>query len=141
MEDLAGQRRAELRQAVIELSARGLYAPAKWAAEQLNGLVDSNDDDDAPSTSGNALEHEDNVYLLAKSFFDLKVVCTTVYEIDPCMPIHNARLQSGLSGTQEGGPCASKQHRRQGNILEVLCFIPRRRKTKRVSSSCIVTFH
>lgn len=72
MDDQTGQRRTELRRAVIELSGRGLYAPAKWAAEQLNGLPDSSDDDTQPSTSGSAVEHEDNVYLLAKSFFDLK---------------------------------------------------------------------
>ena len=78
MEDQTGQRRVELRQAVIELSARGLYASSKWAAEQLNGLPDSNDDDSQPSTSGSSLEHEDNVYLLAKSFFDLKVYCALI---------------------------------------------------------------
>lgn len=59
---------------MIELSARGLYAPAKWAAEQLNGLPDSDGIDEQPSTSGSAVEHEDNTFLLARSFFDLKVV-------------------------------------------------------------------
>ena len=74
MDDQTGQRRTELRQAVIGLSARGLYASAKWAAEQLNGLPDSDHDDAQPSTSGSSLEYEDNVYLLAKSLFDLKVI-------------------------------------------------------------------
>ena len=80
MEDQVNrQRRAELRHAVIELSARGLYAPAKWAAEQLSGLPDSDSADEQPSTSGSAVEHEDNRFLLARSFFDLKVA------MQPCV--------------------------------------------------------
>lgn len=67
------QRRHELRKAVIELRARGLNAPAKWAAEQLTGLPNEDDSQPTPSTSRSADEDEDDTYLLAKSYFDLKV--------------------------------------------------------------------
>lgn len=74
MDNHTGQRRAELRKAVIELRARGLNAPAKWAAEQLTGLPIDEGDEPKPSTSESTDEDEDDTYLLAKSFFDLKVV-------------------------------------------------------------------
>ena len=69
------QRRIELRNAVIELRARGLIAPAKWAAEQLSGLPCDDANAAEPSTSSTTHEHEveDDTYLLAKSYFDLKV--------------------------------------------------------------------
>lgn len=67
------QRRHELRKAVIELRARGLNAPAKWAAEQLTGLPNEGDDEPKLETTGNADETENDTYLLAKSYFDLKV--------------------------------------------------------------------
>ncbi len=67
------QRRHELRKAVIELRARGLNAPAKWAAEQLTGLPNETDDEPKLETTGNADETENDIYLLAKSYFDLKV--------------------------------------------------------------------
>ena len=67
------QRRHELRKAVIELRARGLNAPAKWAAEQLNGLPNESDDEPKLETTENADETENDTYLLAKSYFDLKV--------------------------------------------------------------------
>ena len=67
------QRRHELRKAVIELRARGLNAPAKWAAEQLTGLPQEDGSGPTPSTSKPADEDEDDTYLLAKSYFDLKV--------------------------------------------------------------------
>jgi len=67
------QRRHELRKAVIELRARGLNAPAKWAAEQLTGLPNESDDEPKLETTGNADETENDIYLLAKSYFDLKV--------------------------------------------------------------------
>ena len=35
--DAATQRRAELRRAIVDLNERGLFAAAKWAAEQLAG--------------------------------------------------------------------------------------------------------
>lgn len=66
------QRRHELRKAVIELRARGLNAPAKWAAEQLNGLPNESDDEPKLETTENADETENDTYLLAKSYFDLK---------------------------------------------------------------------
>lgn len=72
MDNHTGQRRAELRKAVIELRARGLNAPAKWAAEQLTGLPIDEGDEPKPSTSESTDEDEDDTYLLAKSFFDLK---------------------------------------------------------------------
>jgi hypothetical protein len=34
-----GQRKTELRKAVLELTERGLYVAAKWAAEQLAGVL------------------------------------------------------------------------------------------------------
>ena len=67
------QRRHELRKAVIELRARGLNAPAKWAAEQLTGLPNEIDDEPKLETTGNADETENDIYSLAKSYFDLKV--------------------------------------------------------------------
>jgi hypothetical protein len=63
------QRRHELRKAVIELRARGLNAPAKWAAEQLTGLPNEGDDEPKLETTGNADETENDTYLLAKSYF------------------------------------------------------------------------
>lgn len=74
MEDqTVSERRRELRRAVIELRARGLNAPAKWAAEQLTGLPSSDDNDSEPSTSSSSDEEESDTFLLAKSYFDLKV--------------------------------------------------------------------
>lgn len=70
-DQFVGQRRAELRKAVIHLRARGLNAPAKWAAEQLAGLP--SDPEGESLLEANADEHEDDTYLLAKSYFDLKV--------------------------------------------------------------------
>ena len=67
------ERRNELRRAVIELRARGLNAQAKWAAEQLTGLPSGEQDDNQPSTSTSSDEEEDDTFLLAKSYFDLKV--------------------------------------------------------------------
>ena len=75
MEDqTVAQRRTELRRAVIELRARGLNAPAKWAAEQLTGLPSSDDDDSIPTTSSSSDEEDSDIFLLAKSYFDLKVL-------------------------------------------------------------------
>lgn len=68
------ERRSELRKAVIELRARGLNAAAKWAAEQLTGLPDSGEDDSQPTISASPDEEEDDTFLLAKSYFDLKVL-------------------------------------------------------------------
>ena len=74
MEDQAvSERRTELRRAVIELRARGLNAPAKWAAEQLTGLPTGDDNDSEPSTSSSSDEEDSDIFLLAKSYFDLKV--------------------------------------------------------------------
>ncbi|KAJ3340184.1 anaphase-promoting complex component apc8 [Gonapodya sp. JEL0774] len=39
--------RSDLRQAVTKCQQRGLYHSAKWAAQQLNGLVESKNDDHA----------------------------------------------------------------------------------------------
>ena len=75
MEDQAvSERRTELRRAVIELRARGLNAPAKWAAEQLTGLPTSDDNHSEPSTSSSSDEEDSDIFLLAKSYFDLKVM-------------------------------------------------------------------
>ena len=75
MEDQAvSERRTELRRAVIELRARGLNAPAKWAAEQLTGLPNSDDSHNEPSTSSCSDEEDSDIFLLAKSYFDLKVM-------------------------------------------------------------------
>lgn len=77
----AALRRRELRQAVKDLSERGLYTSAKWAAEQLVGLPGDTGAGDAkasssscgPSTSAAADEDDSDEYLLARTHFDLKV--------------------------------------------------------------------
>ena len=75
MEDQAvSERRTELRTAVIELRARGLNAPAKWAAEQLTGLPNSDDNHSEPSTISSSDEEDSDIFLLAKTYFDLKVM-------------------------------------------------------------------
>ena len=68
------ERRTELRRAVIELRARGLNASAKWAAEQLTGLPSSSEDDEQPSTNSSSDDDENDTFLLAKTYFDLKVL-------------------------------------------------------------------
>ena len=77
------ERRNELRRAVIELRARGLNASAKWAAEQLTGLPSSDEDDDQPSTSSSSDEDENDTFLLAKSYFDLKVLTAVSQAFSP----------------------------------------------------------
>lgn len=79
MEDQpASEKRRELRHAVIELRARGLVAAAKWAAEQLTGLPNSDENVCEPSTSASSEEEDTDIFLLAKSYFDLKVLSQQV---------------------------------------------------------------
>ena len=64
--------RAELRQSIREFSERGLRSSAKWAAEQLVGLPQSDADDEmalVSDPSGADAEEPDRV-LLAKAYFD-----------------------------------------------------------------------
>lgn len=73
-EHSAASRAAQLRLAIHELSERGLTQSAKWAAEQLNGLgIDLEEDEEAPGTSGQHRPEVHPRYLLAKTYFDLKV--------------------------------------------------------------------
>ncbi|KAK9826135.1 hypothetical protein WJX81_007973 [Elliptochloris bilobata] len=69
----AAQKAAELRQAVRDLRARGLYSSAQWAAQQLAGLPQAEVAPELqlrPEVLG--AEEEDDAYLLAKSYFDMK---------------------------------------------------------------------
>ena len=102
------QRRHELRKAVIELRARGLNAPAKWAAEQLTGLPNEGDDEPKLETTGNADETENDTYLLAKSYFDLKVQrqLQTASVLYRCA-VHNSHLHA--AGISQSGACIARQ--------------------------------
>ncbi|MCO5549380.1 hypothetical protein L7F22_002851 [Adiantum nelumboides] len=91
--------RRELRRAVGQLRERGLYAASKWAAEQLVGLSEdartpgptpvmfsnekasskksSKREEDVAAESESMLveeeeEEEDDIFLLAKSYFDMR---------------------------------------------------------------------
>ncbi|KAL1596976.1 Anaphase-promoting complex subunit 8 [Paraconiothyrium brasiliense] len=88
----AAQLKAQLQDAVICCSERGLYHASKWAAELLNSFPESDDDDaltdvdspmsDAPPHTPSAVPkdpielrleaREIHKYLLAKSFFDCR---------------------------------------------------------------------
>ncbi len=109
-EHTVGQRRTELRKAVIELRARGLNAPAKWAAEQLTGLPSDDDNEPKPSTTANTDEDEDDTYLLAKSYFDLKVVQTRQGESASTI---NGRASTRITyaGVSQSRTCVAKQSR------------------------------
>ncbi|KKA27914.1 hypothetical protein TD95_004456 [Thielaviopsis punctulata] len=94
------QLRAALQEAVVRCSERCLYQSAKWAAELLDSLPDSEEDDQVSqegratvdplpsvllSTNKDAEEavleaKETNKYLLAKSFFDCR-------EFDRCAAV------------------------------------------------------
>ncbi|KAK9814160.1 hypothetical protein WJX72_001350 [[Myrmecia] bisecta] len=72
----AAQKRAELRRAVVDLRARGLYSSAKWAAEQLAGLPEA-EGKPPPRTRRSrsdiaTADEEDDLHVLAKSAFDVK---------------------------------------------------------------------
>lgn len=78
---MAAAAKQELRQAVSDCRERGLFAAAKWAAQQLVALPVDQD----PSSSGAAAGHapsnssvgassaERDLFDLARSFFDCKV--------------------------------------------------------------------
>ena len=71
----------ELVSAVEQLRDRGLHHSAKWATEQLVGLatavVQRCDAAPLPSASQPA-PRDPAVYMLAKSYFDVKVSCLAV---------------------------------------------------------------
>jgi Anaphase promoting complex subunit 8 / Cdc23 len=68
----AGNVRQELRQAAHMLQGCGLAHSAAWAAEQLRGLRQEEDDDgDAPVTASEP--QASDALLLAKAYFDAKV--------------------------------------------------------------------
>ncbi len=68
-------RAIELRKAIHNLNERGLRHSVKWAAEQLVGLP-REAHLDACSSLDNQDEVETNsLFLLSKSYFDLKVGC------------------------------------------------------------------
>ena len=76
---MADSMRDELRQAVKDLSARGLTAAAKWAAEQLVGLPEQSHGDGASRATAVAArdsegvsELESDSLMLAKQYFDLR---------------------------------------------------------------------
>ena len=143
MEDQAvSERRTELRRAVIELRARGLNAPAKWAAEQLTGLSNSDDNHTEQSTSSTSDEEDSDIFLLAKSYFDLKVMLqhSTVAAQHCCS---TTRVSTGtftrqcvLAGVSQSCACLEDKSRKQGQVLAMLCLIPGRREAKRVCLQC-----
>lgn len=72
--------RKELRRAIFDCRERGLYEATAWAAQQLAGLPEET----APLEPGEVCpggEDESDCYLLAKSFFDLKVCHTMILSI------------------------------------------------------------
>ncbi len=133
----ADQRRRELRAAIVDLRERGLSAAARWAAEQLAGLP-------APGTATSLARAEpaasdDDVYQLALSLFDAKVV-----------NIHDAELRSvasvtvHLDGTLCAGVSTSSAHlgaraRQQGCVPAVLRDIPGGRKAQTVGVIAVRT--
>ncbi|KAF7554218.1 hypothetical protein G7Z17_g3089 [Cylindrodendrum hubeiense] len=112
------QLRAALQDAVVKCSERCLYQSSKWAAELLNALPETNDDDEqldsadgkytspiyTPNTDPEeaALETKElSKYLLAKSFFDCR-------EYDRCAAVFlpDSLLSSILTSRGEN-PAAS----------------------------------
>lgn len=76
-----GSIRQQLRQAVYDCRERGLTESASWAAQQLIGLPKAEDDEmqeDAPCTSDSA---ESDVFLYAKTLFDMKVCRVQLYTL------------------------------------------------------------
>jgi hypothetical protein len=71
----------ELRHAIDDLSLRGLFVAARWAAEQLNGLDEVNKlSEMAVSVSKNSFEDTNDAcscnpsFMLAKAHFEFKVI-------------------------------------------------------------------
>lgn len=87
--------RKDLRRAVFDCRERALYEAAAWAAQQLAGLPEET----IPLEPGEVRpggEEESDCYLLAKSFFDLKVIQPILKcECDPA--VHRRMLVSGCN--------------------------------------------
>ena len=126
------ERRTELRRAVIELRGRGLNTPAKWAAEQLTGLPTGDDNDSEPSTSSSSDEEDSDIFLLAKSYFDLKV------KVQHAKAVRTGMYTSHcvLAGVPQSCACPEDKCWQQSQILAMLCLVPGRGKAKRVRFLC-----
>ncbi|KAH7165987.1 anaphase promoting complex subunit 8 [Dactylonectria macrodidyma] len=124
------QLRAALQDAVVKCSERCLYQSSKWAAELLNALPETDDDDGQPdSTDGKytspiyatntdpeeaALEEKElSKYLLAKSFFDCR-------EYDRCAAVFlpDSLLSSILSSRGENPAAVASKNKGKSKVTE-----------------------
>lgn len=75
----AGSQALEIRIAIYELSERGLQQSVKWATEQLVGLPEEQLEQLEAACSTSRMQPETSPrYLLARSYFDLKVRASTL---------------------------------------------------------------
>ncbi|KAH7152240.1 anaphase promoting complex subunit 8 [Dactylonectria estremocensis] len=124
------QLRAALQDAVVKCSERCLYQSSKWAAELLNALPETDDDDEQPEpTDGKytspiyatntdpeeaALEAKElSKYLLAKSFFDCR-------EYDRCAAVFlpDSLLSSILSSRGENPAAVTTKNKGKSKVTE-----------------------
>lgn len=96
--------RKDLRRAVFDCRERALYEAAAWAAQQLAGLPEET----VPLEPGEVRpggEEESDSYLLAKSYFDLKVIQPMLK--CECGPAVNQTMQAGGCNCQAWGKVKS----------------------------------
>ncbi|KAJ3330650.1 Anaphase-promoting complex subunit 23 [Blyttiomyces sp. JEL0837] len=78
----------QLRQAVLDCSQRGLYESARWAAEQLNGLIDTQNElgsqDEEPPHAFSVTSGELNKYLLGITSFHMRDYNMAAFHLETC---------------------------------------------------------